>query len=251
MITKFSEAFRLFRQNLRLFTAIILTVWLPGNILVNYVAYNLDGTSDTLLFKLPMWIEGIFGPVYVGALVYSLFQIKSGRTVTYREAIAIGFKNWGSLFAARCVASILMVLGLIALVVPGAILAVRYSLLDAAVIIEGKGTSASRARSIELTVGRRWQIFWAAVLFFVSFILLSFAIYLPLGFVASLNTMPVEVVLDCILDIAYAIIQIVIFLFYWEATQDQRDAEPGAAPNGGPAMQPGNSGVTEGPPSVS
>ncbi|MEN9677081.1 MAG: hypothetical protein RIS76_2977 [Verrucomicrobiota bacterium] len=28
-------------------------------------------------------------------------------------------------------------------------------------------------------------------------------------------------------------------------------AEPGAAPNGSPAMQPGNSGVTEGPPSVS
>jgi hypothetical protein len=30
-----------------------------------------------------------------------------------------------------------------------------------------------------------------------------------------------------------------------------RRAEPGAAPNGGPATQPGNSGVTEGPPSVS
>lgn len=28
-------------------------------------------------------------------------------------------------------------------------------------------------------------------------------------------------------------------------------AEPGAAPNGGPTTQPGNSGVTEGPPSVS
>jgi plasmid stabilization system protein ParE len=28
-------------------------------------------------------------------------------------------------------------------------------------------------------------------------------------------------------------------------------AEPDAAPNGGPATQPGNSGVTEGPPSVS
>ena len=248
MITKFSEAFRLLRQNLRLFAAIILTVWLPRNILVHYVAYNLEGTSDTLS---PMWIEGIFGPISDGALVYSLFQIKSGRTVTYREAIAIGFKNWVSLFAARFVAGFLMVLGLIALVVPGVILAVRYSLLDAAVIIEGKGTSASRARSVELTVGRRWQIFWAAVLFFVSFILLQFAIYLPLGFVASLNTMPVEVVLDCILGIAYAIIQIVIFLFYWEATQGQRDAEPGAAPNGGPAKQLGNSGVTEGPPPVS
>jgi hypothetical protein len=31
----------------------------------------------------------------------------------------------------------------------------------------------------------------------------------------------------------------------------RKDAEPGAAPNGGPATQLGNSGVTEGPPSVS
>lgn len=115
MIAKFSEAFRLLKQNPWLFTAIVLTVWLPGNILINYVAYNLEGASETLYLKLPMWIEGIFGPIYIGALVHSLFQIKSGHTVTYREAIAIGFKKWGSLFAARFVAGVLMLLGFIAL----------------------------------------------------------------------------------------------------------------------------------------
>jgi hypothetical protein len=100
------------------------------------------------------------------------------------------------------------------------------------VIIESKGTSASRTRSAELTAGRRWQIFWAAFLFFVSFLLLTVGVYLPLGFVASLNTMVVEVVLDCILDIAFAIIQIVVFLFYWEATEEERDAESCAAQAG-------------------
>src|SRR5437867_3121026 len=144
--------------------------------------------------RMTMWIEGIFGPIYIGALVYALFQIKSGRTVGYKEAITIGFKKWGSLFAARFVAGLLMGLGLVALVIPGIILAVRYSLLDPAVIIEGRGTSESRVRSIALTVGRRWQIFWAAVLFFVPFMILGFALYLPLGFIESLDIMPVEVV---------------------------------------------------------
>jgi len=39
----------------------------------------------------------------------------------------------------------------------------------------------------------------------------------------------------------------------YEEYAERRDAmvEPGAAPNGGPATQPGNSRVTEGPPSVS
>jgi hypothetical protein len=31
----------------------------------------------------------------------------------------------------------------------------------------------------------------------------------------------------------------------------EEDAEPGASPNGGPATRSGNSGTTEGPPSVS
>jgi hypothetical protein len=33
--------------------------------------------------------------------------------------------------------------------------------------------------------------------------------------------------------------------------EDRKIGEPGAAPNGGPATQLGNSNVTEGPPSVS
>jgi hypothetical protein len=36
-----------------------------------------------------------------------------------------------------------------------------------------------------------------------------------------------------------------------EVRQMRRTAEPNAAPNGGPATQLANSGVTEGPPSVS
>lgn len=235
MTSKFSEAFRLLWRHLGLFTAIILTVWLPGNIVINYIAYNVEGVSDVGLIRLAMWIEGIFGPIYIGAFVYALFQIKSGRTVAYKDAMAVGIKKWGSLFVARLVASLLIGLGFIALIIPGIILAVRYSLLDAVVVIENKDTSKSRARSTELTIGQRWQIFGAAIIFFVFFLILSFVIYLPLGFSESLNTMPVEILLDCILDIAYAVIQIVIFLFYWESIQDRKRAEPATGAYGVPA----------------
>jgi hypothetical protein len=33
--------------------------------------------------------------------------------------------------------------------------------------------------------------------------------------------------------------------------REKEDSQPGASPNGGPAMPPANSGVTKGPPSVS
>ena len=235
MIARFSEAIRLLTRHFGLFAAIILTVWLPGNLLINYIAYHVADAGDMGFMKLNMWIEGIFGPIYIGALIFALFRIKSGHVVTYKEAIGVGLKNWGSLFAARLVAGLLMGLGFIALIIPGLILAVRYSLLDAAVIIEGKGTSQSRARSTELSIGRCWQIFWSAILFFILLTIFSFVIYLPLGSVESLNIMPVEVILDCIFDIAYAVIQIVIFLFYWEATQANQGAEPAPLPDGSPA----------------
>ncbi len=247
MTARFSEALRLLWRHLGLFAAIILTVALPGMILGHYVDPKLKASS----YGVVVGVEEVFGPIYIGALVYALFQIKSGHIVSYKEAIRTGFMKWGSLFAARLVASILIALGFIALVIPGIVLAVQYSFLDPAVVIEGRGPLESRARSIELTAGQRWQIFWAAVLFFVPFFVILYAIHLPLRFIEALNIMPVEVVLGCILYIAYAVIQIVVFLFYWEATQNLRLAEPLAAPNGGPATQLGNSGITEGPPSVS
>jgi len=192
MAGKFSEAVRLLWGNLGLFSAIILTVWLPGNILTNYVAYHVVEPGDEYsgYMSLNMWIETIFGPIYIGALVYAMFQIKSGRAVTYREAMGVGIRKWGSLFAARFAAGILILLGSIALVIPGIILAVRYSLLDAPVVIEGKGASAARARSTALTIGRRWRIFWAAILFFIVYMILGITIYLPLDFFELLNTMP-------------------------------------------------------------
>jgi len=44
---------------------------------------------------------------------------------------------------------------------------------------------------------------------------------------------------------------VVAVSFYFICGRNGGHAEPGAVPNGGPAAQLGNSGVTEGPPSVS
>lgn len=58
---------------------------------------------------------------------------------------------------------------------------------------------------------------------------LSIGAYLPLAFIDSFDTMPIEIAIGCILNIVYAVIQIVILLFYWEATQPDREPEPSDA----------------------
>ena len=222
MVRKIDEAIHLLFANIILFSSIILTIWFPGNLLVNYLTYNIFGGEEILRqVRIIMMIESIFGPIYIGAMVYALSRIKEGQRPTYSEAILVGLRNWGRLFVAQFVAGLLILLGFIALIVPGIVLLVRYALLDPAVVLEGAAPGEARRRSTELTSGIRWQIFGAGFLFLIAFGVLSFLIYLPLEFFPELDTMAVNVVLDCVMDVVFTVIQIVMFLYYWEATREK------------------------------
>ena len=56
MLAKSSEATRLLWDNLGLFSSIILTVWLPGNLLMNYLAFKVFSEEE------------IVGPIVVSKL---------------------------------------------------------------------------------------------------------------------------------------------------------------------------------------
>ena len=43
-------------------------------------------------------IEGVFGPVYVGAMLHALAERHRGRKVAYFEAMSVGLRGWGRLF---------------------------------------------------------------------------------------------------------------------------------------------------------
>ena len=233
MLRKFVEAMRLCGTNFVLIASIILTVWLPGNLLGEYLVWYVPSDDDVARsFRVASLIEGVFGPIYSGALVYALAQLKEGRRPSYFEAISVGLRNWGRLFSARFQAGLWILFGLILLVVPGIVLMVRYAFIDAVVVLEGAGGDRARRRSAELTRGFRWQIFLAGLLFFVTFVPLSFAIRVPSEqLFPALNTMVTDVAVDCVLDMAYAIFHIVIFLYYWQATEPAGvEPEPGLTP---------------------
>ncbi len=73
MLNKFSEAIRLLLANPILFSSIILTIWLPGNLLLNYLTFNVFGGEEILRqVQITMLIESIFGPIYIGAMIHAL-----------------------------------------------------------------------------------------------------------------------------------------------------------------------------------
>jgi hypothetical protein len=166
-----------------------------------------------------MGIQMVFGPLYIAALIYALSALKKGRRPRYSDAMAAGLQSWVRLAIAQLLTGALIGVGFVLLLVPGIVLFVRYALLDPVVVLEGAGTDRARHRSTELTAGRRWQILWAWLLFYTLFLVISYVVYVPLEQFPVLNTMATGVALDCALDVAFAIIHIVMVLYYWDAVQ--------------------------------
>lgn len=237
MLAKFAEAAVLLARHFVLFASIVLTVWLPGNLLINYLDFYVLNEEDiSRTFKLYGLIDSLLSPVAAAAVIASLSRIKLGRPAPYAEVMGVALRKWAPLFWARIVADILVFLGFVALIVPGIMLLVRYALLDQAVVVEGADPGEARRRSTELTAGVRWEILAAAVLFFVPYFAAWFVAYLPLILIPIVDQLPLNVYIDCCMDIALLPIQIVMFLYYWEAAQQHATAaDSGAESAGNPA----------------
>lgn len=226
---KLVEATGILVSHLLLFGCIVLTIWLPANLFIEYLAYEVvsPDLAMTVPMRLNMLISGIFGPIVAGAVIFAAARIKQGRDVTYGEAMGAGFRNWGPLFGARLVAGILVGLGFLLFILPGIYLLIRWALLDSAVVLENAGVSESRNRSAQLVRGREIWIFGTGFFFIVGFMALAVAVSMPLAFVPSIDNFVVSAAIDCILDIVSSVIGIAMFLYYWEARQLELGEQPG------------------------
>ncbi|MBC8876975.1 MAG: hypothetical protein H8E44_46700 [Planctomycetes bacterium] len=232
MFRKIGEAIQLLGAHFPLFAAIVLTIWLPANALLCHLTYNVWADDEGLaVMRAAMWIEGIFGPIYLGALMYALSEIKQKRPVGYAKAMEAGFRNWGRLFVANFVAGLIIVVGLIALVIPGIYLSLRYALLDSVVILEGADAGEARRRSGELTKGIMLKIMGTWLVCYVAILFCTVAIYVPIGVAQEMGalgdtaSMIVEVCVDCVADVMFLVVPIAMFLYYWEKREQESGSE--------------------------
>lgn len=215
MQEKFAEALELFRRNFLLFAALSLTIWLPGNALASALRHVL--AKDSLIPGFAsLWISAVFGPLYVGALLYAVLRRKQGEPVRYAEALRFGVSHWPWMFAATLVAHIVIAAGFLALIIPGIYLSLRFAFVSEAVALEGCGVREALRNSGLWTAGRKLRLL-AATLFFTGMYL---ALYVVLS--APLETLklaenPIALcALGCVLSVSHSFLYILVFLFYWE-----------------------------------
>lgn len=219
MKRKLSEALSLLWRNLVLFGAIIVTVAVPLNTVLELATRHLGEDSLVSAERLSAALTAIFSPVWTGALIFALWRLKNGQGVTYGEAMGVGLRRWAAVFAARFVAGLFVLVGLLALIVPGLVLAFRYALIDEVVVLEGASAADARARSTRLMSGRKLELLGLLLL-----CLCVYALAVGLGAIAgefykSLDLLPLKIALDCVVDVVGAVVEISVFLVYWEAVQ--------------------------------
>jgi hypothetical protein len=142
---------------------LIALLWFPANLAAEYAA-ALDGSGDVVADVAGMTIVGLLlNPLCVAIVIEASRRVAADEPSTFAELLATARRSWRRVFGASFTCSVLIVLGLLALIVPGLVLFVRYAFAEIAAMREGLGFVAARQRSRALVEGRGWPV--AALLF--------------------------------------------------------------------------------------
>lgn len=224
------EALQLFGRRFPLLAALVLTVWLPAHVATEMAVRALHWTENLRAqFQLTSVVGAVLDPLVTGAVLYVAYASKMGYAFGYRTAFGAGASCWGRMFTTRFVTGVILVCGLLLFVVPGVVLALRWALVDAAVVLEGLEGGEARRRSSHLTQGRRLRILWTALGCWAGLLFCIALLEIPRMMIPALG-LPYDVFIDCAGSLASAFMTIVWLLFFLDAKGEQPLAE---APDAG------------------
>lgn len=225
MISEIRGATKLFFKNFQLFSALVLTVWLPASILLVYLRLyvfpEMTGGDEWQMalqeIRISSLIELTFNPLYVGAILYAASRFQQGQKTSYGEAMAHGARKSFKLLGTRLLAGILTALGLLAFVAPGIFIALRFSLIDSIVVLEGSTGFQAGNISYQLTKGKGLDIFLTVITVGVTLIIPFLLVDSFLSLIGQSENIILQVFYECFYNIIFVIPTLVLFLFYWEA----------------------------------
>lgn len=226
-MNKIAEAFELFKSNIKLFSTITLIVWLPGVLICSYFdLYVFPGLADGNgmhylrdSLRLERIIELIIRPIYIGALFHAASQIKEGSVVNYIQSITYAARRGFKFFWACLTTDCIIIGGFIFLIIPGILLSLCFLLVEPIVVLEQANGPQARKRSIQLTKGRRWQIFGTFLLGLAIAGIVILAISYPITMITELvglrDNFFIYTAMQLLIQIIASFADIVIFLLYW------------------------------------
>jgi hypothetical protein len=111
-------------------------------------------------------------PILAGALIFGTMRGLEGQPASLNECLHFGTRRWLPMLGLQIGSGFLILIGCILLIVPGVLLALRWSVAAPVLALEGRGIPESMGRSADLTRNRRGSIFLLFLIFFgIQFVL--------------------------------------------------------------------------------
>ena len=120
-----------------------------------------------------------------GATVHTVAAAHDGRRVGWQEGLSHGVRRLGGVLAVSLIVVVLVLLGLLALVLPGIWIAVALALATPALMLERLTALAAIRRSFTMVQGRWWQTAAVVALSVLVILAALIVISIPAGVLAA------------------------------------------------------------------
>jgi hypothetical protein len=183
----FDTTFSLYRRHFLLFVGLVAIPYLfllPFQILNALMTQPFGGASVgvTLLLALAIVVVSLaVTAASQGATLVAVSEVYLDRPTSIAGALSRIRGEIVGLAALMIVIGMFTAIGLVLLIVPGILIALRFSLAVPVAVIEQETIRGAMSRSADLTEGHRWRILLIWVLFFLLTWVIAAVLGIPVG----------------------------------------------------------------------
>ena len=202
LIQLLTDSWLFFKNHIVAISIIILPIVVPIDIFTALYEYSFAGEeyvfSDHVI---PVIIGFIVHPIYSVAVVFYISSIISGEYLDTKSLWGLGLKFWLPYMILTLLVALAFMAGLILLVIPGIILAVRYSFAEFDLLFNQSNPVDAMTNSWNATREYFWVLFG-------GILIITIALYLPYYLIFSLFDEPslFSFVLEVVSRIVYSVL---------------------------------------------
>jgi hypothetical protein len=185
------DSINLYFRNFPTVFAIGIAVVVPVQLIVSGIGLEeltssyrqTDSTAELLIPTLVSYL--VVAPLVTAAIIEMLRRLADGEAPHGGRAIQAGLDVFAPVFTAVLLAGIGTALGIVALILPGIYVAIRWYFVPQAVVIDGARTTEALRGSWRLTGGYWWRTFAVVILANLVAFLPASLVVLPLQALAE------------------------------------------------------------------
>jgi hypothetical protein len=133
----------------------------------------------------------ILTPIATAAVLHVIGQEFVDRRATLGEAFGVALSRFGPLLGTSILFGLLYILGFLACIIPGILIAVWYAVFAQVVVMEKKSGMAALNRSKDLVTGFGWRVFGVMILIGIITSVAQMAVTIPLNsFLPAMEAVP-------------------------------------------------------------